>query len=195
MYCRSCGNEMPATARVCLECNTPRGEGVDYCHNCGYYTSIKTIHCSSCGAKQRTIITPQMKKTKLDEIKKKLRHHQKMMKIGKVISIISVITIVILSLILVFRPEPDNIPDIEDVYPYSSLSPNTYVHDTFTRVGDVYYYDGNMISEEVAEYWVKGRNLIAFIIMAIFTFICSMIDYLLQKNAYKKTLRKAKEVQ
>ena len=194
MYCRSCGNEMSATARVCIECETPRGEGVNYCHNCGYHTSIKTIHCSSCGAKQRTIITPQMKKSHLDEIKKKLKHHQKLMNIGKVLAIISVMAIVILSLILFLRPEPDNIPDIEDVYPSTSLSPNTGIHDTFTQVGNTYYYDGSIISEEVAEYWIQGRNLISYIIIAVFVFIGSIIDYLVQKSAYKKTLRKAKEV-
>lgn len=191
MYCRSCGNELSPTASVCIKCRTPRGEGVNYCHNCGYHTTINTIHCSDCGAKQRTIITQQMKKAKLDEIQKKVKHHQLMMKIGKVMSIISILAFVILFVVLEARPEPDNIPDIEDM----NFSSNGFIHDGFLRAGDTYYYDSSIISDEVAEYWVQGRTLIMYMVFAVFIFIGSFIDYLVQKSAYKKVLKKAKEVQ
>ena len=49
MYCRTCGNEMPETADVCIKCGTLKGNGNKYCPNCGKETITDSNYCPSCG--------------------------------------------------------------------------------------------------------------------------------------------------
>ena len=89
-----------------------------------------------------------------------------------------------LILILVFRPEPSNIPD-----PRKS--------DELLRVGNTYYYDSSYVSKEVAEYWAQGRALISYIVCSFVMFIISLVSKIAWKKKYKKlvvALKEAKNV-
>jgi hypothetical protein len=91
---------------------------------------------------------------------------------------------------LIFRPEPDNIPDISNV----QVTSDAYIHDSMTRIGNSYYYDSSYISDDVAEYWIQGRALIGYILISLVTFVVSIIRFNIHKKLYKKTLKEAKEV-
>lgn len=49
MYCRSCGNELQATADICMKCGVPRGRGNGYCPFCGARVNPDAVVCVSCG--------------------------------------------------------------------------------------------------------------------------------------------------
>lgn len=193
MYCRNCGSEISDNAVSCSTCKTKTGEGINYCANCGFHTNIKTEFCLQCGAKQRTVVSQKMKDDQMNDLKKRVKFHRTMLKISKVITLLSIISIVILVFILVARPVPDNIPDISTV----KMSPNTFLHESpyMMRIGDTYYYDTSVISEELANYWIQSRALLSYIITSLFVFFISFIEVIVQRHTYKKILRRIKEVQ
>lgn len=180
MYCRNCGNEMPDNALKCPDCGTKRGEGIDYCDNCGQYTTEKIVHCRHCGAKLNTIVPQNILKERALDLQKRAKSTKKMDNILKFICISSIVVSVLLILVLVLRPEPNNIPD-----PRKS--------DEFLLVGDTYYYDSSYISEEVAEYWAQGRALISYIVCSFFIFIVALVNKVSCKKRYKKILKALKE--
>lgn len=191
MYCRNCGSEISDNAVSCSTCKTKTGEGANYCANCGFHTNIKTEFCLQCGAKQRTIVSQKMKDDQMNALKKSAKFHRTMLKINKVFTLLSIISIVILAFILVVRPVPENIPDISTV----KMSPNTFFHDPYMmKIGDTYYYDASVVSEELANYWIQGRVLLSYIILSLFIFFTSFIGLIIQRCKYKKILRRIKEV-
>lgn len=192
MYCRECGNPLPESAITCPNCGTRKDEGANYCQNCGFHTTEKTDYCLSCGAKQRTIVSQKMKENQMDNLRKSAKFHRTMLKINKVVALLSIISIVILVFILVVRPVPENIPDISTV----KMSPNTYIHESpyMMKIGDTYYYDTSVISEELANYWIQSRTLLSYIILSLFISFVSFIELIIQRCKYKKILRRIKEV-
>ena len=184
MYCRECGNQIPENALKCPECGTRHGEGFDFCNYCGQYTTEKMVHCRHCGAKLNTIVPQKVLKERALDLQKRVKSAKKMNKILKFICVGSVALMVLLILILVFRPEPSNIPD-----PRKS--------DELLRVGNTYYYDSSYVSKEVAEYWTQGRALISYIVCSFFVFIVSLVNKFVWKKKYKKlvvALKEAKNV-
>ena len=184
MYCRECGNQMPENALKCPECGTRQGEGFDFCNYCGQYTTEKMVHCRHCGAKLNTIVPQKVLKERALDLQKRVKSAKKMNKILKFICVGSVALMALLILILVFRPEPSNIPD-----PRKS--------DELLRVGNTYYYDSSYVSKEVAEYWAQGRALISYIVCSLFVFIVSLVNKFVWKKKYKKlvvALKEAKNV-
>lgn len=192
MYCRECGNPLPESAITCPNCGTRKDEGANYCQNCGFHTTEKTDYCLSCGAKQRTIVSQKMKENQMNNLRKSAKFHRTMLKINKVVALLSIISIVILVFILIVRPVPENIPDISTV----KMSPNTYIHESpyMMKIGDTYYYDISVISEELANYWIQGRTLLSYIILSLFISFVSFIELIIQRCKYKKILRRIKEV-
>lgn len=189
MYCRACGNKINDSDIACHQCGVKKGEGFNYCQSCGYYTTQKTEYCSHCGAKQRTIIPLKVKKERVVALQKQIKASSKVQSILKFFVVGSAIVTVILIMILVLRPQPDNIPEPPNS---ATLSPNTYVHDSLLRVGDTYYYSSD-ISDDVVEYWLQSRQIISYIIMSVLVFIGTFIDLLIQKSKYKKILKALKE--
>lgn len=189
VYCRNCGTVMNDVDRLCSKCSTKRDEGTKFCQNCGYHTTIKTEYCSNCGAKQKTIVTQKMKNDRFAELQEKEKATKKVQNIIKFFMFISAIAAVLLVLILVFRPQPDNIPDPPNS---GTLSPNSFIHDSFLSVGDTYYYSSD-ISKDVAEYWVQSRNIISYIVTSLIVFIITFIESLVLKSKYKKIRKALKE--
>ena len=184
MYCRECGNQIPDNSIRCPDCDTKTGEGFDFCNYCGQYTTEKMVHCRHCGAKLNTIVPQKVLKERALDIQKRVKFAKKMNKILKFICVGSVALMALLILILVFRPEPSNIPD-----PRKS--------DELLRVGNTYYYDSSYVSKEVAEYWAQGRALISYIVCSLFVFIVSLVNKFVWKKKYKKlvvALKEAKNV-
>lgn len=184
MYCRECGNQIQDNLLRCPDCGTKTGEGFDFCNYCGQYTTEKMVHCRHCGAKLNTIVPQKVLKERALDLQKRVKSAKKMNKILKFICVGSIALMVLLILILVFRPEPSNIPD-----PRKS--------DELLRVGNTYYYDSSYVSKEVAEYWAQGRALISYIVCSFVAFIVSLVNKLLWKKKYKKlvvALKEAKNV-
>lgn len=184
MYCRECGNQIPDNSLRCPDCGTKTGEGFDFCNYCGQYTTEKMVHCRHCGAKLNTIVPQKVLKERALDLQKRVKSAKKMNKILKFICVGSVALMVLLILILVFRPEPSNIPD-----PRKS--------DELLRVGNTYYYDSSYVSKEVAEYWTQSRALISYIVCSFFVFIVSLVNKFVWKKKYKKlvvALKEAKNV-
>lgn len=183
MYCRECGNTVPDTALKCLECGTRRDEGTKFCQNCGFYTTIKTEFCLKCGAKQRTIVSQKMKNDRIAELQKQVKMNKKVQKILKLVVAGSAIAAVLLILILVLRPQPDNIPAPFYTYTLEFGADNISQPSDYLR-----YADSN-----VQEYWLQSRNIIGYIAISLIVFIGTFIDLLVQKSKYKKILKALKE--
>lgn len=189
MYCRNCGAVINDTDRVCSKCSTKKNEGTKFCQNCGYHTTVKTEFCLNCGAKQRTIVPQKIRNDRIAKLQKQEKLNKKLQKILKFVVVGSAITAVLLILILVLRPQPDNIPDPPNI---GTLSPNSFIHDSFLRVGDTYYYSSD-ISDDVAEYWIQSRKIISYIVVSLIVFFGTFIHLLVEKSRYKKILKALKE--
>lgn len=180
MYCRECGNEISVNTISCSKCGTKRNEGTKFCQNCGYHTTERTEFCRNCGAKQNTIIPQKVKQERVIALQKQAKATKKVQSILRFFVIGSAVATLVLILALVLRPEPNNIPEPPSS---TSLSPNSFIHDSMQRVGDTYYYSSD-ISDDVAEYWVQSRQIISYIFMAILVFIGTSIDLFVQKSKY-----------
>lgn len=178
MYCRACGNKINDDEVFCAKCGTKKYEGTKFCQECGYHTTVKTEFCPNCGAKQRTIVTEQMKNANLLELQKRASGKKKFMKITKVISLLGILIAIVLIIILIARPEPDNIPSTTSL----PISPNAYIHD-YMGYGD---YD-------VQSYWIQSRKLIANIFLCFYVSISAGISFGIIKRQYKKILKSIKE--
>lgn len=180
MYCRECGNQISDNAMKCTNCGTKAGEGFEFCGNCGQYTTEKMVHCRHCGAKINTIVPQKILKERIIDLQKRMKITKKINNVLKFICTGSLVVMVLLILVLVFRPQPNDIPDPRKA-------------DEFLRVGNTYYYDSSYISEEVAEYWAQGRALIAYIICSFSVFIVSFVSKFSWKKKYKKLIMELKE--
>lgn len=49
MYCRNCGNEVDANAKICVKCGSELFTGKKYCKNCGSDTDPNATFCTKCG--------------------------------------------------------------------------------------------------------------------------------------------------
>ena len=189
MYCRNCGEPISEKEVKCLACNTTNGEGIDYCNICGGYTTERTKYCRGCGAKLRTIVPKKIRAERYKEIVKQVNVCKKKQSFFKAAVTLSIIIIAVLVVIIAVREEPDNIPEPPN---RSTLSPNTFYHDEFLRVGDTYYYSSD-ISEEVAEYWIQNRKILGYVIISVLVLISTFIGLFLEKSKYKKLLVVLKE--
>ena len=184
VYCRECGNQISDNSLKCPECGIKQGEGFEFCNHCGEYTTEKMEYCRHCGAKLYTIVPQKVLKERALNLQKRVKSAKTMNKILKFVCVGSMVLMVLLILILVLRPEPNNIPSIRK-------------SDELLRVGNTYYYDSSYVSDEVAEYWVQGRALIGYIICSFVVFIISLVNKLLWKKKYKRlviALKEAKNV-
>lgn len=189
MYCRACGSEISENTVSCRKCGTKRNEGTKFCQNCGFHTTERTEFCLNCGAKQNTIVPQKVKQERLVALQKQAKATKKVQGILRFFVIGSAVATLVLILALVLRPEPSNIPEPPSS---SSLSPNSFIHDSMLRVGDTYYYSSD-ISDDVAKYWVQSRQIVSYIFLSILVFIGTSIDLLVQKSKYKKILKAVKE--
>ena len=180
MYCRECGNQILNNTFKCANCGTKAGEGFEFCNNCGQLTSEKMKNCRHCGAKLYTIVPQKILKERAVDLQNSAKFVKKIHSVLKFICISSVVATVLLILILVLRPQPDNIPD-----PRKS--------DEFLRIGNSYYYDSSYVSADVAEYWAQGRALISSIISTFSCFVVSFIARFSAKKSYKKLLAELEE--
>lgn len=178
MYCRACGNKINDGEVICTKCGTKKYEGTKFCQECGYHTTVRTKFCSNCGAKQRSIVTQQMKDTHLLELQKLKNSKKKVMKITKSIILLGILTAIVLVIILIVRPTPDNIPTISSL----RISPNTFAHD-YMGYAD---YD-------VQSYWLQGRKVFKYIALSLYLSISAGITFLATKRQYKKILKSIKE--
>lgn len=188
MYCRECGNQISDSTVACSKCGTRKGVGVNYCPNCGFHTSQKTLYCLNCGAKQNNVMSPQMKKTKLEELQKRSKSVKRGMKIGKFFAVAGGVLTVIFVAVLFLRPQPDNIPDPSGM----NISSNSYVHDSLRQIGNTYYYSSD-IGYEVAKYWVQGRALIAYAFLSFIICIIGIVVFNVHKSKNKVIQKKIKE--
>jgi len=182
MYCRECGNKLSENAVSCSHCGTNKNEGANYCQNCGFHTTVKTDFCANCGAKQKTIIPQKVKNAQKVVLQKQLKFNQTWLRIERIIAVLGIVSAVVLFAVLILRPEPDNIPDPSNMY----ISPNTFIHDAMHRIGNSYYYDDSYISQDVAEYWVQGRELILCIVLSLFISVSAFINSIFHKHKCKK---------
>ena len=180
MYCRNCGVNMPDQALICAKCGTPKGEGANYCQHCGFLTTEKTEHCRRCGAKQTTKIPQRVKNEKIERLAKSLKRNTKLKRIFGWISVGTLLIAIAMFAYMALRPEPANIPEFGTA--------------SMTRVGDTYFYDSSLISDEVAEYWVQGRELLmgslGYLFISFATFIC----FLVYKHSCKVTKKKLQKI-
>ena len=189
MYCRNCGEAIAESSTKCLMCNTINGEGVDYCCNCGGYTTEKTEFCKKCGMKLKTIVPRNLREERVNETQKKVDKYKKIQDILKALIGVSVFIVVVLVCVFVLGEQPDDIPEPPA---YSDLSPNASVHDGFIKVGNTYYYESE-ISSDVAEYWVKNREILDCIVVLAFFCVGTFVDLLIIKNKYKKLIKELEE--
>lgn len=173
---------------VCAECGTKRGVGTKFCQTCGFHTSLKTEFCFHCGAKQRTIVTQQMKNEKIEKLQKQALSAKHVINILRIFMFGSIFMAIILFIALTGRTRPDNIPEPfvtvsnEGTIPsnYSVSAPSDYM----------YYADSN-----VQEYWMQSRSIISYMTISFFVMIFTFIDSLIQKKRYKKILKLLEEAQ
>lgn len=170
MYCRNCGAAMNDMDRVCPKCNTKKGEGINFCQMCGYHTSIKTKFCLNCGAKQKIIVTQQMKAEHLELLHKQAKTTKLFMKVDKVFAIVGLLLAIMLFVFLISRPEPDFGNSISIPY--------------WSKV--VYGYD-------VQIYWAQGRKIVAYMCLSLLLSVSSVVSFFVQKSKYKKIMKLIKE--
>lgn len=183
MYCRNCGEPISESATRCSACNTMKGEGVDYCHNCGGYTTERIDFCRGCGAKLKTIVPQKIKLERYKQIQKQVNACKKVQGILKFFAIGSMVATVVLVMVLVFREQPNNIPDPFYTYTLEFGEDKIYQPRDYMN-----YADAN-----VQEYWAQGRQLITYIVISFIVFAGTFIDLLIQKSKYKKLLKALKE--
>lgn len=186
MYCRACGNQVSDNDSVCAECGTKIGEGTKFCQTCGFHTSLKTEFCFQCGAKQKTVITQQMKEEKIEHLQKQALSTKRSLKMLRFFMFGSILMTAILFIVLVGRKSPDNIPQPFVVVENEGTIPSNY---SVKAPSDfIYYADGN-----VQEYWMQSRKIISYMVISLFVLIFSFVDSLLHKKRYKKLLNQLKE--
>lgn len=123
-----------------------------------------------------------MQNDRIAELQKQEKKTKKAKRILKFLMVGSVIATVLLILILVLRPQPDNIPD-----PFYSYTLE-FGADTISQPSDyMHYADGN-----VQEYWQQSREIISYIVISLIVFIITFIDLLVQKSRYKKIVKALK---
>lgn len=123
-----------------------------------------------------------MQNDRIAELQKQEKKTKKAKSILKFLMVGSVIATVLLILILVLRPQPDNIPD-----PFYSYTLE-FGADTISQPSDyMHYADGN-----VQEYWQQSREIISYIVISLIVFIITFIDLLVQKSRYKKIVKALK---
>lgn len=177
MYCRVCGNHMSDNVVSCNKCGTKKGNGTKFCQMCGYRTAERAEFCLYCGIRIKNITTQQIKTKYLPNLHKQIKTKKKIMQALKLIFLLSIGLTILFIIILVIRPEPDNIPELSNL-PYPPNVLNDYME------------YGNY---EVQKYWQQGRNLIGYEISAFFVSISTGISFLINKKQYKKLLKKIKE--
>lgn len=139
-----------------------------------------TEHCRRCGAKQITIIPQRIINEKIEKLSKALKANTKLKRICGWVSVASLVIAIILVAYMFLRPEPKNIPE------YGTAS--------MTRVGDTYYYDSSIISDEVAEYWAQGRALLLSAFGCFIAFLVSFICFLVYRSICKSIRKKIQKV-
>lgn len=49
-FCKNCGEPYAADeAIMCVKCGVPKGQGMNYCHNCGKPIAPQAVVCLNCG--------------------------------------------------------------------------------------------------------------------------------------------------
>lgn len=49
-FCKNCGEPyMTDEAVMCVKCGVPKGQGTNYCHNCGKPIAPQAVVCLNCG--------------------------------------------------------------------------------------------------------------------------------------------------
>ena len=183
MYCRNCGVTISEKSTRCSACDTINGEGVNYCQNCGGHTTERTDFCRGCGAKLRTIVPQKIKVERYQHIQKQVNACKKIQGILKFCVIGSTIVTVVLVMALLFREQPDNIPNPFFTYTLEIGEDKIYQPRDYMN-----YADAN-----VQEYWAQSRQLIVYIVMSFIVFTGVSLDLLIQKSKYKKLLKALKE--
>ena len=123
-----------------------------------------------------------MQSDRIAELQRQEKKTKKTKNILKFVLVGSAIATVLLILILVLRPEPDNIP--EPFYNYTL----EFGADTISQPSDYMHY----ADSAVQEYWQQGRKIISYIVISLIVFIGTFIDLLVQKSRYKKIVKALK---
>jgi len=171
---------MPEQAVTCVKCGIKKGEGTNYCQYCGFLTTMKTEYCHRCGAKQITIIPQRIKNEKIENLSKALKANIKAKRVYGWIAVGSLLVAIVIFAYMCLRPAPANIPEFGTA--------------SMTRVGDTYYYDSSVISDEVAEYWAQGRALLSGILVCFIIFFISLIGFLTYKIGCKSIRKKIQKM-
>lgn len=62
MFCRNCGEQYPTNeAVICVKCGTAKGQGVNFCPNCGKPVHPESAVCMSCGVALKSAAQPKSK--------------------------------------------------------------------------------------------------------------------------------------
>ncbi len=167
MYCRNCGNELSDNAVNCPKCNTPKGQGVNYCLNCGFHTNIRREYCLNCGAKLEKIIPQKVKDEKIKKIKKQVKSRKHSMLVLKSISLCFLLLSLFLFITIQIRPKPANLPETPSYLvnwgtgSYVELSPGY----------------------EVEKYWMENRTIAEYALLFLFV---SIICFVIYRNQNKR---------
>ena len=184
MYCRNCGENIFEKDLICKKCKTKKGEGVNYCHICGHSTNARQDNCRSCGAKLSKIIPQSQRQARIQQLNNGAKKLKLLTRIEGVISITCLVLIVLCFLIIEFRPKPEGIPDIGyDVVQDYEGNINIYGPE----------YRSRFASSDVQDFWNSNSTILGFAIGCFIVFINSVIMWLVNKNQYKRTIRKIEE--